>query len=477
MKKIPPPVKVKCGVLPAPSVQYKGGKKVDVTDGRWNLSKTEFCDARRLKNWSYVIISFRGLTKVPQQVQNAVGKLQRILKERGLDADMVAGFDHVVNLTTNPGTANNKIDEFLQKAVKKEFQIILVILPDGFPSAYYDLIKKAADVTRGIKTVCAREIVLTKQSDQLLSNIAMKFNLKLGGRNHYVGPEHFGLLDLDKTMIVGYDVTHPSPFSAPNAPSIAGMVASVDAGLGQWPASLRKQTKNREEIVSHLKNMLEDRLKEWKDKHGGVMPENILVYRDGVSEGQHEQVIKIELPQLREACSKGNGKPPRITLLLVVKRHHTRFYPVQPKDGDKKGNTKPGTVVDNGVTERWHWDFFMQAHTTFQGTPRPTHYIVLLDEIFRTLCEEKGGHDPARMLENVTQSLCYVYGRSTTAVSICTPAYYADIVCERARCYLGSLYNQPSTAAQSHASGSDTEDNPINTVGIHRKLIDTMFYI
>ncbi len=41
-------------------------------------------------------------------------------------------------------------------------------------------------------------------------------------------------------------------------------------------------------------------------------------------------------------------------------------------------------------------------------------------------------------MEKLTHDLCYVFGRATKAVSICPPAYYADIVCTRARIYMES---------------------------------------
>jgi hypothetical protein len=43
------------------------------------------------------------------------------------------------------------------------------------------------------------------------------------------------------TMVLGADVTHPSPLSAPGTPSIAAVVASVDSDFIQYPASLRIQ--------------------------------------------------------------------------------------------------------------------------------------------------------------------------------------------------------------------------------------------
>lgn len=44
-----------------------------------------------------------------------------------------------------------------------------------------------------------------------------------------------------KTMIIGIDVTHPSPTSREGSPSIAAVVASVDDSFVQYPASLRIQ--------------------------------------------------------------------------------------------------------------------------------------------------------------------------------------------------------------------------------------------
>ena len=43
------------------------------------------------------------------------------------------------------------------------------------------------------------------------------------------------------------------------------------------------------------------------------------------------------------------------------KRHHTRFYPTEAENADSKGNPKPGTVVDRGVTAVYNFDFFLQG--------------------------------------------------------------------------------------------------------------------
>lgn len=62
---------------------------------------------------------------------------------------------------------------------------------------------------------------------------------QLGGVNQSLNPAKLCILGEGKTMVVGRDVTHPSPGSADSAPSVAAIVASVDKMLGQWPANIR----------------------------------------------------------------------------------------------------------------------------------------------------------------------------------------------------------------------------------------------
>ena len=59
---------------------------------------------------------------------------------------------------------------------------------------------------------------------------------------------------------------------------------------------------SRKEMVSELGSMLKSRLYLWKSqvKHTAFL-ENLLVYRDGVSEGQYAMVREAELPLLRRA--------------------------------------------------------------------------------------------------------------------------------------------------------------------------------
>jgi len=263
-------------------------------------------------------------------------------------------------------------------------------------------------------------------------------------------------------------------------PSVAGIVASVDARLAQWPADLRIQTA-RQEMVSGLDNLLKSRLRLWM-KHNQTYPDNILVCRDGVSEGEYHQVLDEELPQLRSACrdlypaESTNQGLPRLTIIILGKAHNTRFYPANREDADRSSNPRNGLVVDRGVTEARNWDFFLQSHAVIQGTARPAHYYIVLDEIFRPGKPAAMIHHTADEIEELMHNLCYLFGRATKAVSICPPAYYADLVCERARHYLGGLFS-PTASQQDSSTGLILTEVDPNLLRIHERVRDSMFYI
>jgi hypothetical protein len=412
---------------------------------------------------------------------------QAKLREVGIEADTYREGHHIsVNASNMETQIESAIAKILTQAAGAPAPLLLVILPSTDTSTY-NRIKYVCDVEKGLRNICVIGSKFAKEpNDQYFANVALKVNLKFGGRNQLLDNTRLGIISQGKTMVVGIDVTHPSPGSSSAAPSVAGIVASIDQWLAQWPADLRIQTA-RQEMVADLDNLLKSRLRLWAKNNKGAYPENIIFYRDGVSEGQYDVVLDKELPLLRKACKEvyaasetGKGLP-RMSIIIVGKRHHTRFYPTKKEDADRSSNPQNGTVVDRGVTEARNWDFFMQAHTAIQGTARPAHYYVVLDEIFRRDKTAAPFHNAADAVEDLTHNMCYLFGRATKAVSICPAAYYADLVCERARCYLSRLFDAtpgatPAGSVAEGGAGAGLEANP-NDVRIHENVRDTMFYI
>ncbi|KAF2491439.1 putative RNA interference and gene silencing protein [Lophium mytilinum] len=470
-------------VLTEPKVNYKQ-KNAQIRLGSWNMMNYKVNTAGNLKSWSYLLVSSPGKRDAfndEQSLTEVMGRLHSTLKDVGIAASPPAK-GKKISIT---GPDDPQLENTIKGAAGAGLALLFIILPsDNAPE--YNRIKQYGDVKYGIHTICSFGNKLAKENgqDQYFRNVALKFNLKLGGINQLVDHSRLGLINEDKTMVVGIDVTHPSPGSKSNAPSVAGMVASVDCWLGQWPAVLRIQDQARAEMVTDLGDMLKSRLKLWKEKgKHQAFPENILIYRDGVSEGQYSLVMDSELPLLRSACAEVYPAPdqkkglPNITIIVVGKRHHTRFFPTKLGDSDKL-NPKPGTVVDRGVTMARNWDFFLQPHSALQGTARPAHYYIVLDEIFRRRYKTVPApfKNVADVVEDLTHSMCYAYGRATKAVSLCPPAYYADIVCERARCYLNDVFEGSTDSGAVSVAGSEALVGNADVL-IHPRLRDGMFYI
>ena len=101
-------------------------------------------------------------------------------------------------------------------------------------------------------------------------------------------------------MMLGADVTHSTGMGTPKAgeedvaPSIAAVVSTIDGSGDKYSAQVREQT-GRQEIIQGMQEMTSIHLKEWIKQMKGQKPQQIIVCRDGVSEGQLAAVVQSEV--------------------------------------------------------------------------------------------------------------------------------------------------------------------------------------
>ena len=454
--------------------------------GSWNMKQIQFSQAKPMESWAFLYVDHQNARPIfngPDELDSSLQGFRKTLRDMGMAVDGHQGGKRVVLTGRNDAADIENAILDLQKQYNPIFILGIFYAKD---TGIYNCVKQVCDVRCGIRNVNVLAEKLRGSNDQYNANVGLKINLKLGGANQSLRTADLGIISEGKTMLVGIDVTHPSPGSASTAPSVAGIVASVDSTLAQWPAEIRVQGA-RQEMVADLETLLVSRLQHWAKFNKKALPENIIVYRDGVSEGQYNKVIDEELPLLQAACKKtypatltAKGLP-RLSIVIVGKRHNTRFYPTTEQDSNRE-NPIPGTVVDRGVSEARDWDFFLQAHSALQGTARPAHYFTVWDEIFYPRHPaNSGGPGAADVLQDLTHKMCYMFGRATKAVSVCPPAYYADLVCTRARCFLSDLFDPlPVDASGGSISGvtEGTADlSRMVDVVIHPNIAETMFYI
>ncbi|XP_027910145.1 protein argonaute 5 [Vigna unguiculata] len=470
------PALLEARVLPPPMLKYHGSggeSQVQPRMGQWNMINKKMIAGGTVEHWTCLNLSGRIHRDLPYQLcQN----LAEMCNSKGMRFKE----SPVVPITSSPsGQIENALMNLHKQCRQANvgLQLLIIILPDIKGS--YGKIKRICETELGIVSQCCQPKQVVKMNKQYLENVALKINVKVGGTNTILNDAFANRIphvsDVP-TIIFGADVTHPQP-GEDSSPSIAAVVASMD-----WPFVTRYKgvvsaQKHREEIIQDL--FIQDPA--GGNAHSGIIrelfrafrlstrrkPERIIFYRDGVSEGQFNQVLLYEMDAIRRACNslEADYLPP-VTFVVVQKRHHTRLFPMDHggRDStDRSGNIMPGTVVDTTICHPREFDFYLNSHAGIQGTSRPTHYHVLFDENKFTADE----------LQILTNNLCYTYARCTRSVSIVPPAYYAHLAAFRARYY---IEGDTSDAGSSTGGKSTTASFEVKLPSVKGNVADVMFF-
>eukprot|EP00258_Populus_trichocarpa_P042759 XP_024458778.1 protein argonaute MEL1 [Populus trichocarpa] len=411
-------------VLPPPVLKYHDlGKARTVRPrvGQWNMINAKLFNGATVNFWMCVNFSSLGEQMAASFCRALVG----MCNNKGMVINPAPVFPI---RSGHPNQLEKTLAEVhsMCNNERKQLQILIIILPDV--SGSYGTIKRVCETELGIVSQCCQPKQARKCSPQYLENVALKINVKAGGRNTVLEDalnRRIPLLSDTPTIIFGADVTHPQP-GEDSSPSIAAIVASMD-----WPEvttyrGLVSAQKHRQEIIQDCAGMIRELMIAFR-RTTNQKPSRIIFYRDGVSEGQFSQVLLYEMDAIRKACAslEPNYLPP-VTFIVVQKRHHTRLFATNPNQTDKSGNILPGTVVDTKICHPSEHDFYLCSHAGIQGTSRPVHYHVLCDMNKFT----------ADCLQMLTNNLCYTYARCTRSVSVVPPAYYAHLAAFRARYYI-----------------------------------------
>ncbi|KAJ9145793.1 hypothetical protein P3X46_028130 [Hevea brasiliensis] len=452
-------------VLPAPRLKIGNGEDFFPRNGRWNFNNKRLVQPCNIEKWAIVNFSARC------DVRNLVRDLTRCAEMKGINVEPpFDAFEESPQYRRAPPTVRvEKMFEEIQSKLPSAPKFLLCLLPERKNSDIYGPWKKKNLADFGIFTQC---LAPQRVNDQYLTNLLLKINAKLGGLNSLLAVEHtpsIPVVSKVPTIILGMDVSHGSPGHS-DVPSIAAVVSSR-----QWPlisryrASVRTQSPKVEMIDSLFKRvsdnqdqgMIRELLLDFYSSSGKRKPDQIIMFRDGVSESQFNQVLNIELDQIIEACKFLDEKwNPKFVVIVAQKNHHTKFF--QPGSPD---NVPPGTVIDNKVCHPRNNDFYLCAHAGMIGTTRPTHYHVLLDEVGFSVDD----------LQDLVHSLSYVYQRSTTAISVVAPICYAHLAATQ----LGTFMKFEDTSETSSSHGGVTSAGAVPVPQLPKlddKVCDSMFF-
>ncbi|KAG6450694.1 hypothetical protein O3G_MSEX006730 [Manduca sexta] len=398
---------VESKVLEPPLLQVGMARGVTPRDGSWQ-AKT-LLRPKTLDAWGFIAVD---LNPHESNSEIVITSLMDMARQMGMNMSKPLMQQYNVRV--------DALQRTLSAAVDKRVGFMFIVISRRGRDTY-QRVKKIAECEVGILTQCIKEVTATnRMNPQTARNILLKVNSKLMGVNQVLDQcSEPPCLKSGDVMVVGADVTHPSPDQR-NIPSIAAVTASLDTKCFIYNIELSIQTP-KEEMILQFEDMMFDHLVLYR-KHQGKLPHKVFVFRDGVSEGQFSQVMQYELAAIHKAYARltgGKGKP-EILFLLVQKRHHTRFF---LPGNQARFNVTPGTVVDTHIVHPRELDFYLVSHQAIKGTARPTRY--------HAVCND--GKIPDDEVEHLTFYLCHLYSRCMRSVSYPTPTYYAHLACMRAR--------------------------------------------
>lgn len=381
-------------VVPAEKIIFGGRKEVLVgpqADWSRDACNSQVLCAVDLSSW--VVICTQRDSRI---AEDFVSMLKKVSKQMGIE----------INTPQFVLLNNDKTDFYvkaLRENIKPPLQLVVTICPTSRDDRY-SAIKKicCADQPVASQVINTKTISKPDKLRSVTQKIALQINCKLGGSLWGVK------IPFDGLMVCGMDVYHDA---SRKGSSVTGFVASLNQPLTRWYSKVCFQSPGQE-LVDGLKSSLISALKKYYDVNG-VFPERIVLFRDGVGDGQLKYSSEWEIPQLVSCFSTVNPTyNPKLTVVIVQKRINCRIFH-QLNSGYE--NPPPGTVVDHTVTRRDWYDFFLVSQFSRQGTVTPTHYVVIHDG-----CQMKVDH-----VQRLTYKLTHMYYNWPGTVRVPAPCQYA----------------------------------------------------
>ncbi|VDM54911.1 unnamed protein product, partial [Angiostrongylus costaricensis] len=224
-------------------------------------------------------------------------------------------------------------------------------------------------VSQEIKTSTVSAVIF-KNQNRTLDSVVAKVNQKLGGVNY-------------KLM-----------------PSVLGWGANCTANPQQFIGEYVYVEPRQNDIVCDIIK-----------KHRmatSITARHIIIYFSGIPEREFS---------MTRLMFCGSRYEPDVTALAVSRDHNERIYRsrISGKHAVEQ-NIRGGTVIDTKIVSPVINEFYLNAHSAFQGTAKTPKYSLVADN----------SQIPLDAIEGLTYGLCYLHAIVSSTVAIPVPLVVAD---------------------------------------------------
>ncbi|XP_068908412.1 piwi-like protein Ago3 isoform X2 [Tenebrio molitor] len=384
-------MELKARVLPQEAV-YFGGPQAEerkhVGTGDWNkaVSDNRLTGPIDIRNWQ--------LYYTPRDQKFAVNFAQllgRLAKGMGC---VIREPQHVLLKDDRTETYMTAI----RNNASNDVQVAVFICPT-IRADRYSVIKKmcCSNMALASQVILSKTLSNPQKVRTIVHKIGMQITCKLGGTLWNVK------IPVSGWMVCGIDVYHGA-----NSQSVCGFVSSINDSLTKYYSEAMFQ---EGELGDFFKVAFTKALKYAKERTGSY-PSKVIIFRDGVGDGQLDHCKKYELAQFQEVIKQLRTET-AVTFIVVQKRINTRIF--RMIDSNNCDNPPAGTVVDSIVTRRHLYDFYLVPQSVRQGTVNPTHYIVVHDD----------GNIKPDHLQRLAYKLCHLYYNWSGTIRVPAPCLYA----------------------------------------------------
>ncbi|PAV74136.1 hypothetical protein WR25_12770 isoform C [Diploscapter pachys] len=411
---------------------------VDVTharEGKWRGTAGGYVQGGQVGIWAMYFIASKTDRSANTEKCYAFGRsFVQNCKRRGIQVEdpEFVGFLQLDERDVEEQVA--ALEDMFSKARSHKCEFLFTVTSDKLPThkTIKFLERKYQIPNQDLKMSTCNRIAENVKSGQTIENVINKFNVKLGGHNYNLHTTHIHspkeYLKQERIIAgIAQSAVEGRNRETKEQRTVFGFAANSSLNPQEFVGGFRYH-KDTEKATA-VKAIIAHIIKQYEASHQGQHPSEVVIYWNGQAEGEMSKVLgEVVHGGLQQAFAQ-LPRAPQWTFIMAVKRQNNiRIFKtdINPEDRPSKQNIPAGVVVDSQLTDPVKKQFFLNSHTTLQGSAATPCYTVLHDELNLSM----------DALETMTFGLAHLHQICSMTTSLPTPLYVATEYTKRGACLL-----------------------------------------